>query len=561
MTKFKKFRIKNFKSIEDTGYCDVSSDITVLAGKNESGKTSILEALKCFNFEEKIPSSAIPLNSQVLPSIELIFEVDIGLLNSFVFDPVIDDVLYSGDEVFDGFFKNNHLCVIKTYGDTNDKYKLGFQDELIDRIRNIAFVDPAVTIDSNINIENGLLSVEATIENILHSALQSIPKFIYFDSFEDLLPFETPFAQAATTPILQNFAKLANINLDTLASMADNQTRRNILSNCSAEISGDFSTFWEQESIEIIAESDGGNLIVGVEEGGNPTLYKAEQRSKGFQWFLSFYIRLNAEKTELNIILIDEPGLYLHATAQENVLSVLEFISKKSQAIFSTHSPYLIDTKRLDRIRLVEKNSNGTKIINKIHAKVHVDTLTPIMTAIGLDISKGIEISGKNNIVLTEGISDYYYLSSVNKNKKITIVPCVGASKIPILASLLIGWGISFVTLLDNDRAGKNQAKKLSDDLDIDEKLIIFVSEDSNHTIEDVFSIEDFNEYVLGDDEEFTNDNSISQQIKNKKLNKVTLGRGFSIKCEEKGKVKLSKETIDKFKSVFSKIEKALEIK
>jgi len=44
------FRIKNFRSIRDTDWQQLAHDnITCLIGQNESGKTSILEALKAFN--------------------------------------------------------------------------------------------------------------------------------------------------------------------------------------------------------------------------------------------------------------------------------------------------------------------------------------------------------------------------------------------------------------------------------------------------------------------------------------------------------------------------------
>ncbi|RLD71124.1 MAG: hypothetical protein DRI98_06045, partial [Bacteroidetes bacterium] len=44
------FRIQNFRSIVDTGWHTLAHDnITSLIGQNESGKTSILEALKAFH--------------------------------------------------------------------------------------------------------------------------------------------------------------------------------------------------------------------------------------------------------------------------------------------------------------------------------------------------------------------------------------------------------------------------------------------------------------------------------------------------------------------------------
>jgi len=61
-----KFSIQNYKSVKDTGWCWLASDLTILAGKNESGKSAILEALQDFNVDvEKIPDEAIPVNANL----------------------------------------------------------------------------------------------------------------------------------------------------------------------------------------------------------------------------------------------------------------------------------------------------------------------------------------------------------------------------------------------------------------------------------------------------------------------------------------------------------------
>lgn len=50
------FRIWDFKSIRDSGFCSLSEDgITAIAGQNESGKTSLLTALRDFDLEDGLP--------------------------------------------------------------------------------------------------------------------------------------------------------------------------------------------------------------------------------------------------------------------------------------------------------------------------------------------------------------------------------------------------------------------------------------------------------------------------------------------------------------------------
>ncbi|MBI3600717.1 MAG: AAA family ATPase [Nitrospinae bacterium] len=83
LKKLIKFRIKNYKSIKDSGWCWLASDLTILAGKNESGKTAILEALRDFydsaknlKYPEGPPREVIPLDGNENPIIEMCFEVE-----------------------------------------------------------------------------------------------------------------------------------------------------------------------------------------------------------------------------------------------------------------------------------------------------------------------------------------------------------------------------------------------------------------------------------------------------------------------------------------------------
>ena len=59
--KLRNFEIENFRSITKTT-CDVSQDITIFAGKNESGKTTILEALKLLNGDVVLNEDDKPSN-------------------------------------------------------------------------------------------------------------------------------------------------------------------------------------------------------------------------------------------------------------------------------------------------------------------------------------------------------------------------------------------------------------------------------------------------------------------------------------------------------------------
>ena len=82
-----------------------------------------------------------------------------------------------------------------------------------------------------------------------------------------------------------------------------------------------------------------------------------DDRSKGFVWFFSFlayFSQIERGDRDL-VLLLDEPGLSLHAKAQGDFLRLIENrLAPKHQVVYTTHSPFMIDARKLDRIRTVE---------------------------------------------------------------------------------------------------------------------------------------------------------------------------------------------------------------
>ena len=64
----KRFRVENYKSVEDTGWVDFDSREICLVGKNGFGKTSILEAIAKFFNREETPEEDITREPSTEPS-------------------------------------------------------------------------------------------------------------------------------------------------------------------------------------------------------------------------------------------------------------------------------------------------------------------------------------------------------------------------------------------------------------------------------------------------------------------------------------------------------------
>ena len=94
-----------------------------------------------------------------------------------------------------------------------------------------------------------------------------------------------------------------------------------------------------------------------------------KNRSKGFNWFFSFLVwfkKIQEDQSSKYILLLDEPGLNLHASAQKDLLGFIEDLSNDYQIIYTTHSPFMIPPTHLDRVRTVLETEKGSVISNSI---------------------------------------------------------------------------------------------------------------------------------------------------------------------------------------------------
>lgn len=606
--KIKKIRIKNFRSIQDSGDIYLEDKVTILAGKNESGKTAILEAVEDFDANREIRKEARPIyDEELIPQVEITFSLSSEEITSLLQDAGIEAQEKRSKEinVIKIFPKSYSLdsastdWLNKLLGTRVNnlkkqiKNKIGKVDSVLSKegveevetpqlnfddieglgttITNfktqltphIAKVEDEKTqnklsqrIEEAIQLAEQVKQTTSTIDKFIADLVKTIPNFIYFDSFENMLPFQIPLSGAKKNKGVLNFAKIANIDLDLLLDPSrGRQTKMNYLGKKSTTITGDFLDYWNQDKVKMRAILDGENLGFGFVEGGKSETFSMEQRSKGFQWFLSFYIQLKLyhEQEEQNYLLVDEPGLYLHAKAQRDVLSVLEERSNKMPVIFSTHSPYLLEADKLDRVRLVFRDKeDGTIVESKIHKVSDKETLTPILTAIGLEITSGIVNPDKFDNVIVEGPSDWYYFTAFKKIFKASGLNFIyggGAGNMPQVGTILHGWGCKVLYLYDNDKGKKDAERNLTRKWLVDKALIKPISDKEDTRIEDLFTKDDFKKFVLRDElRKYKTSNS--EYIKKSKEDKVLLAKLFMADVE-KPTGKMSQETIKNFRKVF----------
>ena len=249
------------------------------------------------------------------------------------------------------------------------------------------------------------------------------------------------------------------------------------LSSASNDITRRFSEWWRQRRHQIRYNTDGDFFRIWVSDDRRPNVdIELENRSQGFQWFFSFYLVFLVESDEGHkdaILLLDEPGLHLHPTAQQELIGFFEELSKKNQILYTTHSPFLVDGEHLHRVRPVTEDETGHSRIATGEWPKDRETVFPLQAAAGYAMVRGLFQRRKN--VLVEGMSEYYYLHVLSLQcraagraalpEDVYITPCGGTKLVGHLASLFLGQGVRPLVLLDGDEAGRTRADALQKEL------------------------------------------------------------------------------------------------
>jgi predicted ATP-dependent endonuclease of OLD family len=613
--KITSFRIKNYRSIRDSGVCYLSDDnITIMVGKNESGKTAILEALEDFNFNKRIREDARPLqDANLLPEITIDFEVDEKTLKKVVksqkaiadlkppvhiqitksypqnYSYKIPDVVKENIDIKDDASSVKRDVLARDYQQMVDMYsklspsaikmpELDFENacefsEKLTEFKKAAQSSLERSGPNNVLVFDYFIksfkefSDRQSCEELVFSDTieKYIPNFILFSSFDDVFPSEIPINEASGNSLIKDLNVISDLNLELIKSGSSAQKAKH-KRQLNVKLTQDYKKFWEQDATNLYIDWDSDKLDFFVTE--NEDFFPPRMRSKGKQWHLAFFIRVLARAREQgNVILIDEPGLYLHAHAQKDILNTIEDCARSAQIVFSTHSPYFVNFNKVERVRLILRNGEeGTKISNNLYKDVDKDTLTPVITAIGLNLSNGMDIN-KNNNVIFEKISDYYYAIAFQEllqfkfDQNVHFIPCIESEQSVTIASLMVGWGLNFCMVLDNNSKSRKFEPRLMREFASDNVKLMKVSNNPDEEIEDLFSKEDFVKYVLNGNEfeAIGEGKPKSHLIKAKEQNydRVLLS-GLFLRNVRSGKVSISTETANNFFEFFKRLNIAL---
>lgn len=627
--------INNYKSIgSQKNALLLEDDVTALIGKNDSGKSNVLEILGAISFSHYILEDFYKFNNSFLDG-ELSLVVELKFTNNEInllkeYKNIQDDITYFyfsqyREIEFKGGFSrlfDEDIELVKSISYLKKELMLYLEENYYDSMDSEFFCEVVKYINSMENINNTIwIKYKKSLNKLLYILNSYGEDYLCIsedDNFNDNMQEENKSNMAydenrytlirhleivkskirkkySMLPILyhrkseeelQNeyqleevkkqikdrrgalykFILASEINTQEflLAMENDDENQLEICRNKIKEkikynIQKKFNEFYCEENVQIKISFKKDYIKILVKTNENTT--NINERSNGLRWYLNLFIDILANDIkDTNVIyLLDEPGVYLHVNAQRELLRLFYDLCKNdNQVVYSTHSPYMIDSNNIINIRAIEKDEKGhtniynTAYDNKLNSVSKRETLSPLVQAIGADLRFNIGPQGGKLNIVTEGITDYMYYTAmlyyfnVPEEKMPYIIPAVGAGNINVIVSILIGWGCDFKVILDYDKAGFVECEKLIENLNlkINEDIFFVNCNDTyNNKDKDIYKYAEFVETLISEEDK-------GKFSINYVDNKTMAAKEFydKVKCKS---VNLSDETVNNFKKLF----------
>ena len=332
-------------------------------------------------------------------------------------------------------------------------------------------------------------------------AEQNVPVFIYYDDYGKLetLIHLPSYLDRQSKPNSRTRAQMALFEwtgLDPQELIAlgkprgEDETeqevqrrleeRRAVLRAASFSLTGDWVTLWTGDEHWLEFDIDGDYLVLLISDSHSPFPVPFEERSQGFQWFLSFYLTFLVESRKAHkdaILLLDEPGLHLHPSLQVRLINFLDRLSETNQILYTTHLPFLVDGDHFERVRTVFLSGSSPQkavVSDDLRATADRDTLFPLQAALAYSIAQSFFVARWTLIV--EGLTEFWILRALHSclvsmsdddalDRAVAIIPAGGIGQLAPLGSLMLASMDrregKMLVLLNSDNGMREAARRL----------------------------------------------------------------------------------------------------
>ncbi len=465
-TQLIKFQVQNFRSIIDSGWVNTYEN-TCLIGTNESGKTNLLVGLwnlnpasderiiplidyprkKYVDFaktkgEEIFVSGHFLLNEKSINFVKSLFKKEQQVVPAR--HVVVDITLLPTPKVFVEFVPSTDLSEIIIHRKYNSECTFDFpkmSEQMKKQItmtreieRQIMRIIPKFVYYSDYGNLDSEIYLPHVIANFTRNDLGERERAktrslkVLFDfvqlSPEDILRLGKEKNETHTTIKIdkenpekefgRTYQEVKATDSEIAKEREHKKEREILLQSASTKVAKKFKEWWKQGNYRFRFQADGNHFRIWVSDHQRPEEVELEGRSKGLQWFFSFFLVFLVESRNKHsncILLLDEPGLSLHPLAQYDLIKFFNSLSAENQLIYTTHSPFLVSLDNLANVKAVFVDKEGDSTVSgnlKKNSIVSETSTYPIRAAIGLSITDTLLIGAQS--VLVNAQSDQIYM-------------------------------------------------------------------------------------------------------------------------------------------------------
>lgn len=589
------FRAKNFKGIEDATVTlsGRSEKVFSFVGLNESGKTTILEALAAYSGWTETLKPVTATASEKLDHLAYVPKHSISNFTGSI-SIIITCSLDDEDKAVAINSAKDQGYHVEAIGNSLTRYQhYKFTDSKYDSSQNqFSLAATGYSKKARKKVVTELpVEVRATMSDALKDRF---PAVLYFPN----AIFDTPdevvlsdggkatekdvYYRLVLQDALDSIGKNLNLEHHITARIGD-PSQLEALNGTVKQLELKITEFvfkaWKDilgqdmtsRRIELSTALEGEERILRIRYVSGADSYRISERSLGFRWFFGFLLLTQFRKKRQGdkrqvIYVFDEPASNLHSSAQKKLLQIFGQLAGECPILYSTHSHHLISPDWLESAYVVRNTGltyedsdlnysskdASTKVLvepyRQFVAKNPNQTTyyQPILDVLDYQPSH-LEFVPK--VIFTEGKNDYYALRMFQQQvecpdnlKDLKIVPGNGGNGLDPLIKLYAGWGASFQILLDSDKAGDKARKEY-------EKSYGFLVDQRVHTLGDLAMghIGAMESVLSAKDKE-----SILERVGQKGMtpDKSLLNKCIQECCARGSTVALEKSTVAKFESI-----------
>lgn len=507
---YQKFKIKNYKGIEEVSVDLSNSKILTLVGLNESGKTTILESINWFYKLIK----GYALTEQEINSFrpkEIAFTGTIEMSSTLILE---EDDIRQLEEHWKSLNKRKKLEIPKEFK-CNFRLHFNLNEYQITEDKYEFSVKP-------INTKKDLFDTDKNSWKVLVDYIKTklIPEVLFYEDFIFNIPDQIKFLNNPTEDqqirneldkplnkqwqlVLNDILKAVDPRFSSFQEHvgdkwnSDNDSARGRITAMEGLLNDKITNAWKElfqkgskklnfKEIKLVPTPEGNYLNVSfkVKTDDNKE-FSINERSKGCKWFFSFLLFTEFRKTRTKniLFLLDEPASNLHSSAQVKILEAIEELGKDSMVIYTTHSHHLINPKWLIGAYIVINETitegrlegditfdEGAKItaeryfnyVGKGLGSTKMSYYQPILDR--LDYAPSA-VEPVPEIIITEGKNDWYtfkyFDEIVFRNKYgFNFYPGAGKDQHWEIIRIYLSWGKKFLLILDGDTGGEKSKEK-----------------------------------------------------------------------------------------------------